>query len=77
MTSRIKVERLSPALKAEVERLWEVYRQDTGFMTFDEWIIATQTEPGRKAVALAAADTFDAAAVASAMDRSSVFSVER
>jgi hypothetical protein len=77
MTSRIKVERLSPALKAEVERLWEVYKQDTGFMTFDEWIIATQTEPGRKAVSLAAERTFDAVATASAMDRSLAFSVER
>lgn len=62
MTNRIKVERLTPELKAEVERLWNVYKQDTGFMTFDEWIIATQTEPGRKAVSIAARRVFDNAA---------------
>ena len=59
MTQRFKVERLPAELKAEVERLWEIYKQDTGFMTFDAWIIATQTEPGRKAMALAVESTLD------------------
>lgn len=74
MTSRIKVDRLPPELKAEVQRLWDVYALDTGFMTFDEWVIATQTEPGRKAVSDAVESTLERKA---RIDRSIGHSVER
>lgn len=53
MNQRIKVAHLPEELQAEVQRLWNLYRQDTGHMTFDQWIVATQTEPGKKAMALA------------------------
>nr|WKF58811.1 hypothetical protein HUO10_003312 [Paraburkholderia busanensis] len=54
MTQHIKVERLSPELKAEVQRLWDIYVQDTGYMTFDEWLISTQIAPLKKEIAAAA-----------------------
>jgi hypothetical protein len=54
MTHRIiKMAHLPEDLQAEIQRLWDLYRQDTGHMTFDQWIVATQTEPGKKAMALA------------------------
>lgn len=58
MTHRIiKVAHLPEELQAEIQRLWDLYRQDTGHMTFDQWIVATQTVPGKKAMARAVEST--------------------
>lgn len=65
----IKVDQLPEELRAEVQRLWDLYRQDTGHMTFDQWVIASQTEPGKKIMA--------AAVEAALADRSVGYSVER
>ncbi|MFD1558340.1 hypothetical protein ACFSHT_22370 [Paraburkholderia silviterrae] len=59
MTQHLKIERLPAPLKAEVERLWALYKRDTCFMTFDEWIVASQTEPGRKIMAQAVESTIE------------------
>ena len=71
MTHRIKVSHLPEELQAEIQRLWDLYRQDTGHMTFDQWIVATQTEPGKKAMARAVES------VLSPIDLSLGYSVER
>lgn len=59
MSQQIKVERLPAELQAEVQLLWDVYKRDTGFMTFDEWIVAVHTEPGRKIMASAVESTLE------------------
>jgi hypothetical protein len=65
----MRLDRLPEPLKVEVQRLWDIYAQDTGHLTFDEWIVASQTEPGRKIMARAVESAV--------LDRSVGYSVER